>query len=266
MLVFCYLYACVRHRAVPWNFFQLNSKYFDEVKGIFSKLDMDVHISGRWRLKQYYFDRELVPEIFPVFLKPEWGQNSNGIVRVQNEFEYRAFDCHARKTDMPYIVQQAASGRREFEIYYLRSPESSDDYSFISITWVVNSSQVRHPINSIHNPDTAYQDITSTFSEQELQHLWNYLKTIGGFRMARVCIKADSKNALLQGVFQVVEINLFLPMPLILLTTNVDEANKQRLIGEIVTITARLVKTIPWNETGKSIFFRKMKAHYRSKR
>lgn len=266
MLVFRYLYACVRHRAVPWNFFQLNSNSFNEVKGIFSKLDMDAHIPGQWRLKQYYFDRDRVPETFPVFLKPEWGQNSNGIVRVRNAVEYRAFARHARKTHMPYIVQQAASGRREFEVYYLRSPESNEDYSIISITWVVNSSEAHHPINSIHNPATAYRDITSTFSGHELQQLWNYLKTIGGFRMARVCIKADSKNALLQGVFQIVEINLFLPMPLILLATNVDEENKQRIIGEIMTVAARLVKTIPWNETRKSIFFRKMKAHYRSKR
>jgi len=63
-----------------------------------------------------------------------------------------------------------------------------------------------------------------------------------------------------------VEINLFLPMPLVLLATNVDEKKKQKLIKQIMMIVAGLVKKIPHNETGKSIFFRKMQAHYRSVR
>jgi hypothetical protein len=264
MLIFQYLYACLRYRVAPWNFFQLNSNYFNEAKGIFSKLEMDSHIPGQWRLPQYYFDREVVPESFPVFLKPEWGQNSIGIVRIENESEYLAFDRHVRKKAMPYIVQQTAPGRMEFEMYYLRSPELPDDFAVLSITQVVNTSQVRHPINSIHNPDTAYLDITPAFSAQELRDIWNYLRVIGKFRMARICLKADSKEELLQGIFQVVEINLFLPMPLVLLAKNVGEEKKQQLIATIMMVTARLVKTIPGNETGKSIFFRKMKAHYRS--
>ncbi len=262
LLVFWYLYACARYRAVPWNFFQLNSNYFNEAKGIFSKLEMDSHIPVQWRLQQYYFDRERVPETYPVFLKPEWGQNSIGIIRADNKDEYQSFERNTRKTTMPYIVQQAALGAREFEIYYLRSPESNNDFTVFSITQATNTSEVRHPINSIYNPDTTYQDITSTFSEQEILHIWGYLKTIGNFRMARVCIKTNSKNTLLQGIFQIVEINLFLPMPLILLADNVEEENKQKLIREIMMVTAMLVKTIPPNETGKSIFFRKMQAHY----
>jgi hypothetical protein len=250
---------------VPWNFFQLNSNYFNEAKGIFSKLEMDNHIPDQWRLAQYYFDREMVPESYPVFIKPEWGQNSIGIVRADNESEYQAFDRQIReKKAMPYIVQQTAPGRIEFEIYYLRSPEIPDDFAVLSITQVVNTGRVLHPINSIHNPDTAYLDITPTFSAQELQDIWNYMKVTGNFRMARVCLKTDSKEDLLQGMFQIVEINLFLPMPLVLLSKNVREEKKQQLIEAIMMICARLVKTIPRNETGKSIFFRKMKAHYRS--
>lgn len=264
MLLLHYLYACLRHKVVPWNFFQLNSNYFNEAKGIFSKLEMDNHIPDQWRLPQYYFDREVLPESYPVFIKPEWGQNSNGIVRINSKSEYLAFDSHVRQKNMPYIVQQTASGRIEFEIYYLRSPESPDDFAVLSITQVVNNSRVQHPINSIYNPNTTYLEITSTFSAQELQDIWNYLKAIGNFRMARVCLKADSKEDMLQGVFQIVEINLFLPMPLVLLAKNVREEKKQQLLESIMLICARLVKTIPRNETGKSIFFRKMMAHHRS--
>lgn len=266
MLVFWYLYSCIRLRAVPWHFFQLNSRNFNDVKGIFSKLEMDTHIPEQWRLKQYYYDREQVPEIFPVFLKPEWGQNSNGIFRVHNESEYSKVDQHVRHRAMPYIVQHAAAGKEEFEIYYLRSPEKSKECSVFSITWVKNRSSVRYPINSIHNSKTTYLDITSTFSEQEKRNLWNHLNSVGNFRMARVCIKADSKEAVLRGMFQIVEINLFLPMPLILLATNVDKKKKKKLIRQITMVMAGLIKIIPHNETGKSIFFRKIQAHYRSVR
>jgi hypothetical protein len=248
---------------VPWNFFQLNSKYFNEAKGIYSKLEMDSRIPRQWRLKQYYFDRDVVPDSFPVFLKPEWGQNSIGIACVRNEVEYRGSADYVRKAAMPYIVQQAASGRNEFEIYYLRSPKNSDECAVLSITQVTNIHEAHQPINSIHNPNTVYLDITPTFSDQELQAIWHYSRTIGNFRMARICIKADSKEDLLLGVFQIVEINLFLPMPLILLAKNVSDEKKQQELGKIMMVMARLVKTIPPKETGKSIFFRKMKAHYR---
>ena len=117
---------------LPWNFFQLNSTYFNEAKGIFSKLEMDNYIPRQWRLKQYYFDRDVVPDSFPVFLKPEWSQDSIGITCVQNEVEYRSFSGQAKKAAIPYIVQQAASGRQEFEIYDLRSPECNDDCVVLS--------------------------------------------------------------------------------------------------------------------------------------
>ena len=212
MLVFWYFYSCIRQRAVPWHFFQLNSKDFNDAKGIFSKLEMDIHIPEKWRLKQYYYDREHVPEIFPVFLKPEWGQNSNGIFRVQNKSEYSKVDQHVRHRAIPYIVQHAAAGKEEFEIYYLRSPEKIEECGVFSITWV------------------------------------------------------KKRSAVLRGMFQIVEINLFLPMPLVLLATNVEEKKKKKLIRQITMVMAGLIKLLPHNETGKSIFFRKIQAHYRSVR
>jgi len=227
---------------------------------------MDSHIPRRWRLNQHYFKRETVPESFPVFLKPEWGQNSFGIVCIHNEEQYRALAGYAEKTTMPYLVQQTAPGRNEYEVYYLRSPECSEDCAILSITRVMNIHEPRNPINSIHNPGTIYLEITPAFSEQELQAIWNYLRTIGNFRMARICIKSDSKEDLLRGIFQIVEINLFLPMPLVLLAKNVSDTKKMQLLGEMMMVVAKLVKGIPPKETGKAIFYRTMKAHFWSRR
>lgn len=262
-LVFWYLFSCLRYRTIPWNFFQLNGAYFSKRKGIFSKLEMDKHIPQRWRLKQYYYKPHKSPGSYPVFLKPEWGQNSNGIVRVYNKEEYRDFQRVADTTDLPFIVQDAASGKKEFEIYYLRSPDNDDEYSFLSITQVNNSCGESYPINSIYNSSTRYIDKTRLFSADELKIIWKFFSQVGRFRMARIGLKADNINDLLKGEFHIIEINLFLPMPLVLLTENVGRDEKKRILRFTMSLAARLVKEIPSAETGQRIFFRKMKAHYK---
>ncbi len=260
-LVFWYLWSCLRYWVIPWNYFGLNSRYFNKKKGIFSKLEMDALIPARFRLRQSYYDPDKPPKNYPVFLKPEWGQNSNGIVRVDSKKEYKAFRNVTGTTDMPFIVQDAALRKKEFEIYYLRSPDNSDNHAFLSITEVTNTCQNHHPINSIHNPCTAYRDITHTFSSKELQAIWLSLGKIGGFRMARVGLKADNRKGILREEFQIVEINLFLPMPLVLLTENVGLYEKNRIMKKTMSLAARLAKTIPKKESGKHIFFQKFIAH-----
>ena len=257
--------ACIRYRAIPWNYFQLNSMFFNKKKGIFSKLDIDALIPARWRLGQSYYDSDKPPESYPVFIKPEWGQNSNGIIRVNNKKEYRVFQGVAETSDMPFIVQEAAPWKKEFEIYYLRSADNSDNYAFLSITEVTNTCTKSYPINSIHNRCTGYADITQTFSEKESQTIWFFIRKIGGFRMARVGLKANDIKDILMGKFHIVEINLFLPMPLVLLAQNVDPCEKREIIKTTMSLAAKLVKGVPKNETGERIFFQKMKAHYKIK-
>ncbi len=224
---------------------------------------MDKQIPSRWRLNQYYYDSNIDPKNYPVFLKPEWGQNSNGIMRLESKEEYKQFHKVVEKTDMPFIVQDAALGKKEFEIYYLRSPDSRDEFSFLSITQVINSCRESHPVNSIHNPCTSYMDRTKSFSDNELQIIWNFIREIGEFRMARVGLKADNIKNILSGKFSIIEINLFLPMPLVLLAENVEQSEKKKIIRTTMSLTARLVNTIPNYETGRRIFFRKMKTHYK---
>ncbi len=262
-LFFQYIWACIKYWAIPWNYFVLNSQYFNEAKGIFSKLEMDILIPKRHRLHQYYYDPKILPSSYPVFIKPEWGQNSKGIICVKNNKDYQAVQSVTRDTDMPFIVQEVALGKNEFEIYYLRSPENSGSYAFLSITQVINHSQEDHPINSIHNPHTFYREITHIFSAAELEAIWVSLGQIGKFRMARIGLKADDIKGILQNHFKIVEINLFLPMPLVLLAENIDLYEKNKIIKKTMSFAAKLVKIIPENETEKKIFFQKMKAHYK---
>lgn len=265
MLLLRYLQASWLFRAVPYRFFQLNSDYFSEEKGIFSKLDLDEYIPLRWRLRQTVYDPQRLPETFPVFAKPEWGQNAIGIVRLDNGDEYTRFSARARRSSIPYLVQAAATGHEEYEIYYLRSPEDPEECAALSVTQVINTGTATYPINSIHNPATSYLDLTDSLSGTERTSLWHMLKSIGRFRMARLCLKANSRRDLLRGRFQVVEINLFLPMPLVLLAANVEAERKMTHIRELMGIVARLVATLPKRRREKAIFFRKVLAHYRNR-
>jgi hypothetical protein len=75
------------YKSKPWRFSQLNKKYFNEEKGIFSKLEIEENIPLKWKLKNLLIKSNkdissLKEEItkkfsFPIFLKPEWGQNSH---------------------------------------------------------------------------------------------------------------------------------------------------------------------------------------------
>lgn len=262
-LVVWYLWACIRYRAIPWHYFQLNRRYFNARKGLFSKLDMDRLIPSSWRLDQYYYHPDTLPARYPVFIKPEWGQNANGIILAKNLEEYRVFQSIARSSDLPFIVQEAAPGNQEFEIYFLRSTIPSGAWHFLSITRVTNTCRMRHPINSIHNPCTVYEDITPSISPAGLGTIQGFMSQLAPFPMARVGVKADGLSGLLAGRFHVVEINLFLPMPLVLLSKNVPWKKKEQIIRQTMSHAARLVKDIPRSEVREWIFFKKMTAHYK---
>ncbi len=258
-LVFWYLWACLRHWVNPWNYFAINSQQFNPEKGIISKLDMDIQIPEPFRLKQFYYRSDTLPEHFPVFLKPEWGQNADGILRVAGENAYKKFQTTAVKRKIPYIVQEAAPGKEEFEIYYLRRPGNPDDAAFLSVTQVANACDRYHPINSIHNPCTRYKELTPKLSDRQLDLIWKNVKEIGDFQMARVGVKADNLQALTGSAFKIVEINLFLPMPLVLLADNVHWFEKHTIIRTTMTLAARLAKQVSGNHSGRQVFFTKLK-------
>lgn len=257
------MFSCLRKRAVPWHYYQLNGHYFNTSKGIFSKLDIDEYIPEKHRLRQTLFDPSVLPDSYPVFLKPEWGQNSNGIARIDNRDQFLIFAEKSGDLRIPYIVQEAAPTKKEYEIYYLRSPEKNQNYSYLSVTETVNLSGEAYPINTIHNSSTLYSEITPMFAREDLAQIWHLFGEIGNFRMSRVGVKAKNPEALVRGEFKIIEINLFLPMPLVLLADNVSRKRKHHIINKTMQIAAELVKTIPREEKKRWIFFRKMVAHYK---
>jgi hypothetical protein len=256
-----YIIFCLLLRTGPWRYFQLNARYFNPNKGIFSKLDIDKLIPVPWRLPQWVDHPGIVPKQFPVFLKPEWGQNSKGIQRANNLAEFNRLRTLRPKAKIQYLVQQAAKQDFEYEIFLIPSVEG-DDLGCLSISQVFNLSQDDYPINGIHNPNTHYVDISAHFSMQQKQQLWGLLRKVADFNISRFGIRANSLNDLLAGDFSIIEINLFLPMPLLLLSDNTPQWAKWKFIFRTMWLLAKVTRQMPNDHPYKHIFFKKMGFFY----
>lgn len=265
LLVFWLIFYTVRYRTKPWNFFQLNEFYFNRDKNIFSKLDLDNHIPKQWRLEQVVDDGEIVPS-FPVFVKPEWGQNSHGVGIANNFDELNKLRQTRRDKDIDYLLQDAATEKREYEFFYIRSTSNLSDFDTISLTETVNKSDETLVVNGINNNDSVYREVGSGLSEGERETLWEMFGSIGCFYIARVGVKANSLGDLLSGDFHVIEVNIFLPMPLVLLDKLIKVKEKHQFIRRSMKASAKLAAKVKVSGADRCpIFFKQLVAHYKVK-
>ena len=258
MFVAVYILSCVRILAAPWRYFQLNAKYFSAKKGIFSKIDIDGLVPEKWRLNQVYDDGQTIPEKFPVFVKPEWGQNAFGIWRADNAQDLGKIRKKIASSKTAYVIQEAATEAREFEIFTIPDHQASTEYAVLTITEAVNSENEQYPINSINNENTSFLELTHKFNEQELNQIWSYVRELGDFKIARVCVHANSEQHLLAGCFHLIEINLFVPMPLNLLDKSYTWRDKTRFILASMMALAKVTKTLNLQSQLQPIFTKKL--------
>jgi len=71
-----------------------------------------------------------------------------------------------------------------------------------------------------------------------------YLSTLGKFGISRLSVRATSRAAMLAGDFKVIEVNLFVPMPINLLDTNYTWSARWRFIRRAMLALARSTKAI----------------------
>ena len=259
VLICTYIACCIRIGAAPWRYFQLNARYFSAEQGIFSKLSLDALIPEQWRLHQVPDAPHVTPTRYPVFMKPEWGQNAHGIHRVDNYSTLQQIRQSLKELDgeQTYIVQESAPGLREFEIFSIDESKHDGRHDVITVTEAVNTTEA-YPINSKYNRNTRYADVTSEFSSEELAVLGNYLDQVGLFAISRMSVRADSFEALLAGQFHVIEVNLFLPMPINLLDTSYTWQVRFGFITRAMMSLARATKAIKPVSKPQPIFTRMM--------
>ena len=241
------------------NIFRSMPGTFPKIKGIFSKLSIDRLIPVRWRLFQALDSDSITPENFPVFLKPEWGQNAQGIHRADNIVELQSLRAKLRNEPQRYILQEAAAGAREFEIFSINSNRRKKGamHDVLTVTEALNHNE-QFPINSKYNRNTRYVDISGNFSAANCQQLAGYLDQVGSFGISRMSVRADSQDHLLAGDFQVIEINLFLPMPINLLDSNYTWRRRLQFILHAMMCLARATKAIEPVAKPPAIFTRMM--------
>ncbi|NKB77904.1 MAG: hypothetical protein GKR96_12945 [Gammaproteobacteria bacterium] len=264
LMVITYILWCIRLGTKPCKYFQLNVPYFDRKVGIYSKIAIDQRIPARWRLEQFYDDGVREPNRYPVFVKPEWGQNAKGILKANNARELD--DARKKIADerVRYLLQEGAIEQREFEIFALRDYANQQTYSVFTITEAVNTSE-SSPINSVHNRNTQYIEITDQFSEQDKQQLWKYVGEIGSFNISRTSVRSNSLAELLDGRFHVIEINLFLPMPINMLDHKYDWSDLRRMIRHYMFCLAKITWARDKTQEAKPVFTKIMLYDRRSK-
>ena len=266
LLVSAYILCCMRIGARPWNFFKINSRYFCVRRGIFSKLDIDNLVPPAWRLPQQRLCDDPAALTYPVFVKPEWGQNARGIEIAHTPEDLASKAAQLGDEASGYIAQSAASGKREYEIYTINSADRSLTPDLLSVTEVTNSSESR-PINSFRNPASRYTDITHQFNQQQKAQLAAYIREIGKFGHCRLCVKADSTSNLLSGDFHFIELNLYTPMPINLLDRNTTLSDQLAFIFKAAHGLARATRyndNLPGSWRG-SVWLRTNLYSYRKK-
>lgn len=121
------------------------------------------------------------------------------------------------ETSVQYLIQQADVGEIEFEIFSISDHQNLSESAVLSLTQVHNCSGNKYPINGIYNQQTSYQELTPDLTSSQREKLASMISQIAQFKICRVGVRANSLQALIEGDFQVIEINLFVPMPIKLL-------------------------------------------------
>ena len=256
-MVVTYILWCIRIGTKPCKYFQLNARYFNQKKGIFSKIEIDELIPKRWRLSQFYDDNERKPECYPVFIKPEWGQNAKGIVRAKGAQELQQAREALVDSGIRHLIQQQAPENQEFEIFSIRHHLHQDQYAIFTITEAVNDAE-KNPINSIYNHHTRYVEVTDCFCESDKSRIWGYLGEIGQFNIARMSVRANGKQDLVDGRFHVIEINLFLPMPINFLDNKYQWQDIRRLVKQYMLALAQITWARDKTQPTKPVFTKVM--------
>jgi len=259
LIILTYIACCLRVGAAPWKFFQLNARYFSNDQGIFSKLSIDALIPDRWRLHQVPDDGAITPELYPVFMKPEWGQNAHGIHRADNFEDLQKIrqSLGEQTGEQQYILQEGAPGCREFEIFSIDITKNDGRHDVVTVTEAVNKSEA-NPINSKYNKNTRYVDISDSFSSDQIAVLGEYLDEVGRFAISRMSVRTDSIESLVAGRFHVIEVNLFLPMPINLLDDSYDWLARFKFIRHAMMNLALATKAIKPVDKPPAIFTRMM--------
>ena len=292
-VIYCFLKACITQRVLPLRYFYVHLDYLDAASKIYSKQSINESIPNQWRLKSTLLSIEESRDIwkdkiesqftYPLFLKPEWGENSSGVFRVHDRETLLSVLSKIQQTKQNYICQEAASGEKEYDFFFVKSHEKEkefpDIFSCIRMepaslvgdgkTTLQELFQIQSPqlspetcLLSNYNPldvlprdkklrlsfingvnhGTRYVSETENLSPLDKKNLWKHLQSLGDFQFARVGISANSLRDIIDGAFQVIEINLFTPFPLDVLDLSLSNKEQRQILQSYMNTLLKTVK------------------------
>lgn len=187
-------------------------------------------------------EETLVQLGFPMILKPDVGERGIGVVLIENLEQLKAA---LRQRKHPQILQRYVKLPEEFGIFVVRKPRSAHfevtsitSKRFLSVMGdgkssilsliqadqrnqrylaqlspdllkVIPAQGEMIPLQPIgnHNRGTMFCDARHLHSSRLEEQMNEWLKSLQGFRMGRLDLRAESWEALLQGNYQIIELN-----------------------------------------------------------
>jgi len=260
-----FLFFSLKCRINPLAFFQLNAEHFNVEKKIYSKYDIEKNIPKKYKLHSWLVGKHTKAKHikeqldFPVFLKPEWWENSHGVFKANDTYELKNILKKIKREKIPYLYQQASSYKDEFDILYIKDTTNPKKYALISISKLLSNSDEAYPINMIKHG--IIRDRTSDFSEKQLQDIYDTVREMWDFKLARISIKADSIDDIKNGTFQVFEMNIFLPLLPAIKDKTYSLLQRERILLSYISLLTKAVRDNPIKDK-KNILLNMLKRKY----
>lgn len=245
-----YFRACIQLRVLPWRFFGINQHGIHPKKGVFCKSIIQNFIPPEYQLPLVTlganedivsWQNKISSLNYPVIIKPDLGQNSKHIHIAYNSED----KCISKQRKIPvdFVAQQVATGI-EYDILFI-SNEVDKNYSLFSIVELSQPNmQEKIPIHGIYQ-GTQYKEINHLIEPQKLRKFAQKIQTEFNFKFARIGVKAQSLDDLLNFNFKTIEVNLFLPLCLNVLDTSISEHKRISFLKYYIYTLIVLTKHYP---------------------
>ena len=171
--IYKYFQLSIKHKSSFLNLLNLNYKYLEIKKGIYSKHKLNQIIPNKIKLNsQTLTNFKINPKInYPIILKPDWGESSLSIFKINNTQELNNIIKQKNIIITNYFVQEFDNTDIEYDILFIKNIQTNK-LEISEITTV--STQNKDKITGIYN-NSIYQTITKQFTPLELIQIKNNL-------------------------------------------------------------------------------------------
>ncbi len=292
-----YFYYSFKNRISPLKFASVNMDLKSIKKGYYSKHKLNKNIAKKNLLKSYLINKNLsilenIKKIesnfkYPLILKPDWGESSIGVKKVENRYRLNLLLKIISKTNIKFLVQKFSNLKYEIDILYVNDNSKK---LIIDITQVKNPFIIGNgrdnlkiliennfkkyknellnlnkiflnkiikknkivyltKINSM-NYGSKFINIIDKFSNKEKEIILKNISKFENFKFAKITIKTNNYKDLILGNFKVIETNILFPLKSSLISNKIKKETKI----EIKDYIKKLIPIVKHSKNNISFF------------